>query len=68
MFKFRNRTLVKQDGSYLISLPMKWIKSVDSEVKTVMVDMNSENRLKIIAVDTLQNTAAIEHFHSGECR
>ncbi len=66
MFKSRNRTVVKQDGSYLISLPMQWMRSMDLEAKTLMVDMNSKNRLKLIAGDTLQNTAAIDHFHSGE--
>jgi polysaccharide deacetylase 2 family uncharacterized protein YibQ len=66
MFKFGKRTVIKQGGSYMISLPMQWMKSMGSDLKTVVVEMDSEKRLRIIAGDTLQDTAAVNHIHGGE--
>jgi hypothetical protein len=51
MFRFGKRNVVKQGGSYMISLPMQWLKSMDVDVKTVMIEMDCENQLKIIAGD-----------------
>jgi len=68
MFKFGKRNIVKQGGSWMISLPMQWIKSIDSEVKTVVIEMDSEYRLRITAGDTTQDTTAINHVNSGECQ
>ena len=53
MFKFGKRTVIKQGGSYMISLPMTWMKSMDTDVKTVRIEMDSDNQLKIIAGDAL---------------
>ena len=50
----------------MISLPMQWMKSMGSNVKTVVAEIDSEKRLRIIAGDTLQDTAAINHKHGGE--
>ncbi len=66
MFKFGQRTVLKQGGSYMISLPMQWMKSMDSDVKTLVVEMDNKNRLRIIAGDTLLDTADINNIHSGE--
>jgi len=55
MFKFGKRNVIKQGGSYMISLPMQWMKSMNSDMKTVMIEMDSENRLRIIAGDTFQD-------------
>jgi|GEM_PF-1931822 hypothetical protein len=52
MFKLGKRTVIKQGGSYMISLPMTWMKSMDTDVKTVRIEMDCENQLKIIAGDT----------------
>ncbi len=52
MFRFGKRTVIKQGGSYMISLPMPWMKSMDADVKTVVIEMDSENQLRIIADDT----------------
>jgi hypothetical protein len=35
----------------MISLPMPWLKSMDTDVKTVMIEMDSENQLRIMAGD-----------------
>ena len=59
MFRFGKRTVVKQGGSYMISLPMTWMKSMDTDVKTVMIEMDSENHLRIMAGDTCnENTVS----------
>ncbi len=42
MSKFGRRNVIKQGGSYMISLPLQWMKSMDSDVKTVMVEIDSE--------------------------
>jgi hypothetical protein len=52
MFRFGKRTVIKQGGSYMISLPMLWMKSWDSDIKSVMIEMDSENQLRIIVGDT----------------
>ena len=52
----------------MISLPMQWMKSMGSDVKTVVVEMDSENILRIAAGNTLQDTTTINHIHSGECQ
>jgi hypothetical protein len=52
MFRFGKRTVIKQGGSFMIALPMQWMKSWNSDVKTVMIEMDSENQLRIIAGDT----------------
>ncbi len=51
MFRFGKRTVVKQGGSFMIALPMTWMKSWDSDVKSVMIEMDSENHLRIMAGD-----------------
>lgn len=52
MFRFGKRTVIRQGGSYMISLPMQWMKSMDADVKTVVIEMDSKNQLRIIADDT----------------
>jgi len=36
----------------MIALPMQWMKSWDSDVKSVVIEMDSENQLRIRASDT----------------
>ncbi len=50
----------------MISLPAQWVRSVDQEIKTVMIEMDSENRLRIVAGDTRQDTTGSNNIHSGE--
>jgi antitoxin component of MazEF toxin-antitoxin module len=52
MFKFGKRNVVKQGGSFMIALPMQWMKSWDSDVKSVVIEMDSENQLRIRASGT----------------
>lgn len=58
MFQFGERNIIKQGGSYMISLPMQWIKSMSPEMKTVIIEMDSENRLRIGARRNYQNTGS----------
>ena len=59
MFRFGKRNVVKQGGSFMISLPMQWMKSMDTDIKTVMIEMDSENQLRVIAGDTYsENTVS----------
>ena len=36
----------------MIALPMQWMKSWDSDVKSVVIEMDSENQLRIRASGT----------------
>jgi antitoxin component of MazEF toxin-antitoxin module len=59
MFRFGKRNVVKQGGSFMIALPMQWMKSMDTDIKTVMIEMDSENQLRVIAGDTYsENTVS----------
>lgn len=66
MFKFGNRSVIKQGGSHMISLPMAWIKSVNPDMKTVTIEMDNENRLRIVAGDTSQDTTGSKNIHGDE--
>lgn len=50
MFHFGKRTIIKQGGSHLISLPMQWIKSTNPEMKYVTIEMDNENQLRITPI------------------
>ncbi|WP_292388746.1 hypothetical protein [Methanosarcina sp. UBA5] len=41
----------------MISLPMQWMKSMNPKKETVTIEMDSENRLRIIAVETMIDTS-----------
>jgi polysaccharide deacetylase 2 family uncharacterized protein YibQ len=62
MFKFGKRNVIKQGGSFMIALPMQWMKSVNPEMKTVTIEMDCENILRIIASDTLQDTSGSKYI------
>lgn len=66
MFKFGKRYVIKQGGSRMISLPAVWIQSVNPDMKTVTIEMNSENKLIIVAGDTLQDTTGSNNIHGDE--
>jgi polysaccharide deacetylase 2 family uncharacterized protein YibQ len=58
---FGKRSVIRQGGSYMISLPMQWMKSMNPRMKTVIVEMDSENRLRIVAENTSQNTVSCSY-------
>jgi len=50
MFKFGKRKVTKQGGSYLVSLPMEWVRDLSTEIKEVNVEMDSGKVLRISPV------------------
>jgi adenylate kinase len=66
MFRFGTRNVIKQGGSFMIALPMQWLKSIDPEMKTVLIEMDSENNLRIVAGDTRQDTTGFDDTHGCE--
>jgi hypothetical protein len=66
MLKFGTRNVIKQGGSKMISLPMIWVRSVNPDMETVIIEMNSENKLIIVAGDTLQDTTGSNNIHGDE--
>lgn len=55
MLNFEKRKDNRQGGSYIISLPMPWIQTMGTDLKTVKVEMDSENSLRIVAGDVRQD-------------
>jgi hypothetical protein len=66
MFSIGKRKVITHGESFMIAIPMQWLKSVNPEMKTVVIEMYNEYRLRIIAGDTLQDTTPIDHIHSDE--
>ncbi len=50
MFSFGKRKVTKQGGSYLVSLPMQWIRDFSTEIKEVTVVMDGDKVLRISRV------------------
>ena len=50
MFSFGQRSVIKQGGSFLISLPMQWVKSMNAEMKNVKLEMDNEQRIIITSI------------------
>ena len=50
MFYFGQRSVIKQGGSYLISLPMQWVKTMNAEMKCVNVEMDDQQRIIVTTV------------------
>lgn len=57
MFQLGNRKITKQGGSYIISLPMQWVKNIGTDIKTVKIEMDTEYTLRIVAGDFRQDNA-----------
>jgi antitoxin component of MazEF toxin-antitoxin module len=68
IFKFGERKIVKQGGSYVISLPIQWMRSMNPEIKNVTVEMDDKNRLRIIACDTFQDSTGYSIPTGDRCR
>lgn len=45
MFDFGTRSVNKQGGSFLISLPMDWIKNIGYDLKKVSVSMDDDKNI-----------------------
>lgn len=50
MFSFGIRNINKQGGSYLVSLPMQWLKDIGGDVKAVKIEMDTDKTLRIAPV------------------
>lgn len=50
MFCFGQRSVIKQGGSFLVSLPKQWVRAMNSEMKIVNVEMDSQQRIIITSV------------------
>lgn len=62
MLKFNGRRVNRQGGSYMISLPMPWIQTMGTDMRTVTIEMDSENSLKIVAGDVRQDNPGHNHY------
>ncbi len=65
-FDFGQRKIIRQGGSYMISLPMQWMKSINPKMRTVTIELDSENRLRIVAGSTLQDTTGSNNIQGRE--
>jgi len=50
MFKFGKRKVTRQGGSFLISLPMDWMKDIGIELESVLIEMDTDKSLRIAPV------------------
>ena len=51
----KERKITKIGGSYMISIPMKWMRSVGTDLKTVTVEMNRNEEIVIAAGNIRQD-------------
>ncbi len=58
MFQFGLRKITKQGGSYLISLPMDWMKDHGIGLDAVKVEIDSDKSLRIVPAENPTKTAA----------
>lgn len=56
MFAFGTRKLIRQGGSFAVTLPMQWIIAMNPDKKPIKIEMDNENWLRITTVDTPQAT------------
>jgi len=56
MFTFGTRKLIRQGGSFAVTLPMQWIIAVNLNKKPLRIDMDDENWLRLTIVDTFPAT------------
>jgi hypothetical protein len=47
MLRFKNHKLVKQGGSYIVSLPMVWVKGFECDLREMIIEQNPDNSLRI---------------------
>jgi antitoxin component of MazEF toxin-antitoxin module len=58
MFKFGIRKITKQGGSFLISLPMEWMKDIGIGLDAVNIEMDADKSLRIVPAENPAKTAA----------
>ncbi len=61
MFDFGVRRITKQGGSYLISLPMQWMKDHGIALEAVRVEMDTDKTLRIAPVHETKELPACPH-------
>lgn len=66
MFPFGKRNVNKQGGSYLVSLPMEWMKAVGTDLKKVTVEMDADNTLRIAPADAAKQPAGAATTSEGK--
>lgn len=57
MFNFGIRKVTKQGGSFLISLPMEWMKDIGIDLDAVKVEMDTDKSLRIAPAHPAKNDA-----------
>ena len=57
MFDFGIRKITKQGGSYLITLPMQWMKDNGIDLNAVRIEMDSDKSLRIEPAHPAKNDA-----------
>lgn len=56
MFDFGNRRVNKQGGSFMIALPMKWVRSIGKNTNIVNIKMDNQYKLIVIpATESVKN-------------
>ena len=55
MIDFGNRKVNKIGGSYMIALPMEWMRTFGIDLKTVKVGLNKNEEIVIAAGDIRQD-------------
>lgn len=58
MFSFGIRKINKQGGSYLVSLPMQWLKDIGGDVKAVKIEMDTDKTLRIAPATPCKDAAS----------
>lgn len=70
MLNFNERKINKIGGSYMIAIPMSWMRTVGTNLKTVKIEMNQNNEIVIAAGiirqdstdhNTTQSTEIMQH-------
>lgn len=61
MLDFGTRQVNKQGGSYMIALPMDWIKTQGIDMRTVSIELNNDGSLRIAAGTPRQEYPACNH-------
>ncbi|NPE27663.1 hypothetical protein HNV12_06705 [Methanococcoides sp. SA1] len=56
MLKYKERKINKIGGSYMIAIPISWMRSVGIDLKTIKIEMNKNKELVIAAGTIRQDT------------
>ncbi len=68
MIKFGNRKINKIGGSYMVAIPMEWMRTFGTDLKTVKVGLNRNEEIVIAAGDLQQEmTDCNTTYPQGTC-